>query len=168
MKRLKSTFIIILFSPLFLIGQTNSEIEKVPDFMRSSYVSLIKKDTIVRICFCFDKFDKQIYNDNFNNNENIKSCKVFERKFIKKERGYWAYEMFVKKNTIYKLISEYSKIDSTNNWLMKKYKNNVIISENKIKITDSIIATESRTMGSNVLKKKKPIIRQYLKTEIVN
>lgn len=168
MKRLKFTFTIILFSPLFLIGQTNSEIEKVPDFMLFSNLSIVKKDTLERICFCFDKLDKQIKNDNFNNNENIKYCKVFEKKYNRNNRSYWIYELFVKKDTAFKIIEEYSKIDSTNNWLMKKYKNNVIISENKIKITDSIIQTSKSYKGSRITENSIPIIRQYLKTEIVN
>ena len=168
MKRLKFTLTIILFFPLFLIGQTNSEIEKVPEFMLFSSISIVKKDTLERICFCFDKLDKQINSENFNNNENIKYCKVLEKKYIRNNRSYWIYELLVKKDTAFKIVAEYSKIDSTNHWLMKKYKNKVVISENKIKITDSIIATASRTMGSNVLKNKKPIIRHYLKTEIIN
>lgn len=155
-----------MFSPLFLIGQTNSEIEKVPDFMLSS-ISIVKKDTLSRICFCFDKLDKQIYDDNLNNNENIEYCKVFEKKYNIKDRGYWIYELFVKKDTDSKIIAEYFKIDN-NNWLRKKYKNNVAISENKIKVTDSIIATSTSYKGSRVLKNSKPTFRQFMKTEISN
>ena len=136
--------------------------------MSSPKVYLVKKDTLVSICYCFDKLDKQIFTDNYNNNENIQNCKVFERKFNKRELGYWDYSLFVKKGTIYKLISEYSKIDSTNNWLWKKYKNNVVISENEIKITDSIFATSKSYKGSNVNKNSIPTIRQYMKTEIIN
>ena len=164
MKRLNLTFILAVFFPLFLIGQTNSKIKKLPDFMLNGYLSIIEKDTLTRTCFCFDKFDKQIYSENFNNNENIKYCKVFEKKYTRISRNYWVYELFMKNDTISNIVAEYFKIDNTENWLMKKYKNNNVISENKIKLTDSIIATSKSYIGSNT----EPNIRQIMKTEIIN
>ncbi|OGS71090.1 MAG: hypothetical protein A3F91_10270 [Flavobacteria bacterium RIFCSPLOWO2_12_FULL_35_11] len=166
MKKLKFTYNIFLIFPLFLFGQTESEIEKVPDFMISQ-ISVVKKDTLQSICFCFDESDKQIYDENLNNLKNVKYCKVFEKKYIKGVGGYWIYEMFLDKDTVSKFVADYNNIDNAN-WLMKKYKNNVIISENKIKVTDSVVGTSTMYMGSMVLKKKKSIIRHYLKTEIVD
>jgi len=166
MKKIKFTYLILLIFPLFLFGQSDSEIIRIPDFMEFSSISYIKNDTITKTCFCFDKFDKQIYHSGiYNNIADIEYCRVFKNNY-NKERSFWKYEQFIKA-TDNEVFAEYFNIDNAN-WLMKKYKNNLVISENNVKVTDEVTGLGSfygRRTPSEPF-----IITEFevLKTEIVD
>jgi len=167
MKRLKFTYIVILIFPIFSFGQSNTINEKVPDFMGARSVSIVEKDTIQKICFCFDQFNKQIYNWGYGNIEKIKSCQVFEKKYIRGSLSYWKYDLFLAKDKDSKKVAEYFNIDNVI-WLMKKYENDDIISENNIKVTDSVIDAATFSPRRIIHRDTIPTYRQYMKTEIIN
>lgn len=169
MKTFISSLILVIFSSFILVGQTHSNIEKLPDFMLPTDVYIVKKDTFNRTCFCFNEFNQQIYNENLYNYKSIKYCKVFVKKYKRINKGFWNYELFIKKDTVSKIIAEYYKSDNADNWVLKKYDKNIVVSEHKIKITDTIVATSriytEKPFGEN---SESSILRQYMKTEIID
>jgi hypothetical protein len=151
----------MMFPTLFLFCQTDSKIEKLPDFMQSGVIVFVKEDTLIRMSFCFDKLDNQIFSDRYKNLDNIKKCKVYEKKIHKNRiSGFWVYEQFLKEDSISKIHSEYINIDNTT-WFMKKYEDNLVVSENKVQVTDSIIGTEKRYSTDTI-----PTVLKFLKTVV--
>lgn len=164
MKNLMFLYLSILFLPSLTFGQNQPSVEKIPDFMRPTQVSVVEKDTLTRICFWFDKEHRQILNDQPLDYATLSYCKVFERKFTKTSRGYLDYESFIQTDKIYKLVAECFKTENPNQWLMKKYKNDSLISENKVRVTDISTGTsKTKKMGDPI-----PLVRQFMKTEIID
>lgn len=155
----------MLFFPLVSFGQTN---KKIPEFIQPSSIFIMKKDTLVRECFCFNKLDKPIFNPEFENIDIIKYCNVYEKKYYKNIRTYTEYDKVLKKDNNFKKIAEYFNMGNAN-WFMKTYKGDVLISENNIKVTDSIIGVLKIYPSSNTIKGVEPsTILHIMKTEIVD
>ncbi|WP_456421382.1 hypothetical protein [Lutibacter sp.] len=146
MRSVEAICIILLIFPLTLLfGQSDTKIIKIPDFLVGNYFS--KKDSILRTCFCFDKVGKQISPLKIDKNiKKINYCKILQQK-NSDGKSDWKYDLFIKNND-YEIFAEYINID-TINWLMKKYKNNIFVSEKNVKVTNKVIGVNSTYLRSS-------------------
>ena len=150
-----------LFSALAL-GQEEIKVYKLPDFM-FNYISL--RDSIHRPCFCFDYSEYPIEGVRIRNLDEIKYCKILEEKKFNGKSN-WKYDVFIKKFD-YEILAEYYNIDDKT-WIMKKYKNDTIISEEKIRVTDEIVQTATVKTWQFIDKIFISAIHNYYKTEIID
>lgn len=127
---------------------------------------LIMPDSLTTSLFCFDKKDKQIIINN-HGIENIDCCKFLKHKKNEHNDGslksYWDYKAF-KENTLFEVFAEFKKINDTI-WLRRKFKNNEIISENKIKVTNTVTGSSTSYIKASPNGNIKLIKNEILKTE---